>query len=297
MYHKPVLLQESINGLAINPNGIYIDTTFGGGGHSKEILKKLDKGKLVAFDQDEDSKQNKIDDERFLLLNHNFRYLKNFLKYLRLSPVDGILSDLGISSHQIDVRERGFSSRLEGPIDLRMDRKLKVTGADIINSYSEDHLCKIFKEYGEIAAAKKVANVIVKSRNQEKIETISGLKKTVEGIVPKQKENKFHAQILQALRIAVNDELEALRELIIQACDSLKPGGRFVILTYHSLEDRIVKNFFKSGDFEGKLDKDFYGITKAPFKVITRKPIIPDENEIITNSRARSAKLRIAEKI
>ena len=296
MYHHPVLLNESIMGLAIKPNGTYVDATYGGGGHSREILKRLDNGKLIAFDQDEDAMNERIDDERLLLLNHNFRFLKNFLKYYHLSPVDGIIADLGVSSHQIDTKARGFSSRLEGPLDLRMDQKLEITASDIVNNYPEKQLIYIFKTWGEIKEAVALTREILNARTKRPINTIEQLKEIARSLVPRQKENKFYAKLLQALRIVVNDEIEALKDLLNQSYESLKPGGRLVILTYQSIEDKLVKNYFRTGNFEGQLEKDFYGKSMKPLMLINKKPIVPDALEITENSRARSAKLRIAKK-
>jgi len=298
IYHEPVLLKESIEGLAINPEGIYVDVTFGGGGHSAEILKKLIKGKLIAFDQDEDAiKNNKIKDERFELINQNFKYLKNYLKVFGVDKVDGILADLGISSHQIDDAGRGFSTRFNAELDLRMNIKNKETAKDIINNYPVDQLKQIFAEYGELKNAFKIASTIDKKRKTESINTVDQLKGSIKHLSYKGKENKFFAQIFQALRIKVNEELKVLKEMILQATDVLKSHGRLVIISYHSLEDRLIKNFMKSGNFEGKLNKDFYGNILKPFIVISKKPIVPSFEEVEKNNRSRSAKLRIAEKI
>lgn len=297
MYHKSVLLNESINGLAIKSNGIYVDVTFGGGGHSKEILKKLDKGRLIAFDQDEDAEENIINDERFTFINQNFRYLINFLKFYKAIPVDGIIADLGVSSHQLDTPARGFSSRFNGNLDLRMDKKNKLTAKYVINNYTKEKLINIFYQYGELTNAKQLASVIVKNRNEKEIKTINHFKEIISSHVKKGKENKYYAQVLQALRIEVNDELGALKEMLLQTTKALKPGGRLVVISYHSLEDRLVKNFIKSRNFRGEIEKDFFGNPKIDFKFINKKPITPSKEELLKNNRSRSAKLRIAEKI
>lgn len=296
-YHEPVLLKECIEGLNINPEGIYVDVTYGGGGHSKEILKHLTTGKLYAFDQDEDAVKNKVADERLVLIKQNFRYLKNFLKMYNALPVDGLLADLGVSSHQFDEAERGFSTRFDANLDMRMDRSAKLTAAEVLNTYSEDDLKRVFKLYGEVDNAGKLAYFIFNSRKEKAINTVSDLKQVVERCVKRGRENQYYAQVFQALRIEVNKELEVLEELLMQSVEVLKPGGRLVIMSYHSLEDRLVKNVMRSGKTEGEIDKDFYGNPLTPFRVITRKPIVPDEEEIERNSRARSAKLRIAEKL
>ena len=297
MYHTPVLLNESIDGLAIVPEGVYVDVTYGGGGHSRAILEKLTTGRLIAFDQDEDVIGNAIEDERFLLLNQNFKYLKNFLRLHNAIPVNGILADLGISSHQIDNPERGFSTRFEGDIDFRMDRRKQLDGRTVVNTWDEHELIKIFANYGEVANPKKLATNIINFRNSKEIVTTEDLKEAIGNCAPKGKEFRYQAQVFQALRIEVNGELEALKELLIQANDVLASGGRLVVLTYHSLEDRLVKNFIKTGNFEAIMEKDFYGNPQMPLKRISRKPITPSEDELKENNRARSAKLRIAEKI
>jgi 16S rRNA (cytosine1402-N4)-methyltransferase len=295
-YHRPVLLKDCIDGLNINPKGIYVDVTFGGGGHSREILNRLTTGKLYAFDQDEDAVKNKIEDERFILIKQNFKYLKNFLKLHNALPIDGLLADLGVSSHQFDEAERGFSTRFEAKLDMRMDRNSKLTAADILNTYGEEELKNIFKLYGEIDNAGRLAYAIFHSRKEKKIETISDLKSAIEKCVKRGRENQYYAQVFQALRIEVNNELEVLKDLLMQSLEVLKPGGRLVVISYHSLEDRLVKNIIRSGKFEGEVEKDFFGNQLTPFKAITRKPITPSDTEISENSRARSAKLRIAEK-
>ena len=295
-YHNPVLLKECIEGLNINPAGIYVDVTFGGGGHSREILKHLTTGKLYAFDQDDDAVKNKIDDERFVLIKQNFRYLKNFLKMYNALPIDGLLADLGVSSHQFDEAERGFSIRFNAKLDMRMDQNGKQTAADVLNTYSEEELKRIFKLYGEVDNAGYLASIIFHNRKEKHIDTVNDLKVMITKCVKKGRENQYYAQVFQALRIEVNKELDVLQELLIQSLEVLKPGGRLVVISYHSLEDRLVKNIMRSGKFEGEVEKDFYGNQLTPFKQITKKPIIPSAEENEINSRARSAKLRIAEK-
>ncbi len=297
MYHNPVLLNESVLGLAIKSNGTYADVTFGGGGHSREILRLLSDGKLIVFDQDEDAERNFPGDERMIFVNNNFRYLKNFLKFYKAIPVDGIIADLGVSSYQFDNPDRGFSIRFEGDLDLRMDQKSEINAKTILNEYSLDKLRNIFFKFGEVHNASKLANLIVEKRKDEKIASITRFKELISTCIPKEKENKYLAKVFQALRIEVNDELNSLKEMLHQSKEVLRPGGRFVVISYHSLEDRLIKNFFRSGNFEGKIEKDFFGVPQVPFKVITKKPIIATEKEIEKNSRARSARLRIAEKI
>ncbi|MDF2437190.1 MAG: S-adenosyl-methyltransferase MraW [Bacteroidota bacterium] len=295
-YHNPVLLKECIEGLNINPEGVYVDVTFGGGGHSREILRHLTTGKLYAFDQDEDAIKNKIDDPRFVLIKQNFRYLKNFLKMYNALPIDGLLADLGVSSHQFDEAERGFSTRFEAKLDMRMDQNSKVTAAEILNTYSEEDLKRIFRLYGEVDNAGYLASIIYHNRKDKAIETVNDLKVMITKCVKRGKENQYYAQVFQALRIEVNKELEVLEELLKQSLEVLKPGGRLVVMSYHSLEDRLVKNFTRTGKIEGEVEKDFFGNQITPFTQITRKPIVPNEKEVESNSRARSAKLRIAEK-
>ncbi|NQU33174.1 MAG: 16S rRNA (cytosine(1402)-N(4))-methyltransferase RsmH [Bacteroidetes bacterium] len=297
MYHNPVLLKECISGLNIIPNGNYVDVTYGGGGHSKEIIKLLDDGRLIAFDQDLDALKNTIDDERFTLVNHNFQFLKNFLRLHNASQVNGILADLGVSSHQFDIPERGFSTRFDAPLDMRMSQNAHVTAADIVNTYSEEELQRILKNYGEIKNFRWFAKAIVENRNTNTINTTNELIESTRKCYPQHKKNKLLAQLFQALRIEVNDELQTLKTMLEQARDALIPGGRLVVISYHSLEDRLVKNFIKSGNFEGIVNKDFYGNPIVDFKSITRKPLMPGEEEIVANNRARSAKLRIAEKL
>lgn len=295
-YHNPVLLKECIDGLNIKPDGIYVDVTFGGGGHSREILKHLTTGKLYAFDQDDDAVKNKIDDPRFVLIKQNFRYLKNFLKLYNALPIDGLLADLGVSSHQFDEAGRGFSTRFDAKLDMRMDQNSKLTAAEILNTYGEEDLKRIFRLYGEVDNAGYLASIIYHNRKDKEIVTVNDLKVMITKCVKRGKENQYYAQVFQALRIEVNKELDVLQELLLQTLDVLKPGGRAVIMSYHSLEDRLVKNFFRSGKFEGDVEKDFYGNQLTPFKMISRKPIVPSEKEVEENPRSRSAKLRVAEK-
>ena len=295
-YHKPVLLYESISALQIQSHGIYVDATYGGGGHSKEILKELKDGKLVAFDQDTDAEKNVTGDEKLIFVQQNFRYLKRFLKLYNALPIDGIIADLGVSSHQFDTPARGFSLRFDAQLDMRMNTSQSLTAREVLNKYDENDLLKIFSRYGEIRNSKSLASAIISARKSQKIETIEQLKSIVKPLV-KGIENKYFAQLFQALRIEVNQELEALKEFLQQSAEVLKTGGRIAVISYHSLEDRLVKNFFKTGNFEGEDEKDFFGNKKNIFKIITKKPITPSENEIAENPRARSAKMRVAEKI
>ena len=296
-YHQPVMLQECMEGLAINPDGVYVDVTFGGGGHSREILKKLsNKGRLLAFDQDADARKNLPDDDRLTFIDQNFRYLKNNCRLQGAMSVDGILADLGVSSHQFDKPERGFSIRFDADLDMRMDQSTSLTAKEVINTYSEDKLHKIFGIYGEIKNAKSLAREIITARLNAPIETVSELKLALLKLIPKGKENKYLAQVFQALRIEVNQELEALQEFLEQTVDVLKPGGRLVVMSYHSLEDRLVKNFIAKGKFRGEVEKDFFGNQLKPLEAVTRKAVTAGEEEIKLNNRARSAKLRIAEK-
>ena len=296
-YHIPVLPNESICGLNIRKGDNVVDSTFGGGGHSHLILQLLGEGRLFAFDQDADAAANIINDKRLTFIRHNFRYLKNFLRFYGVESVDSVFADLGVSSHDFDVPERGFSFRFDGPLDMRMNRNAAKNAADIVNEYSEKQLLFIFKMYGEITNAAQLVSKIVKSRATSAIKTTTQLREIVSACMPKAIENKYLAQVFQALRIEVNDEMGALKEFLQSALEVLKPQGRLVVITYHSLEDRLCKNFMKAGNFEGIIEKDFFGNTKTPFNVITRKVIVPTEEEIRNNSRARSAKLRIAEKI
>lgn len=293
-YHRPVLLQASIDNLNIKPNGVYVDVTFGGGGHSKEILKKLDKGgRLIAFDQDPQAQANRLDDPRFELVDQNFRFMTNWLRLLGIKKVDGILADLGVSSHQFDSEERGFSIRFDAPLDMRMDMQRPLTAAEIVNTYEEDKFIRLLRNYGELDNARSMARSIIMARP---LYTSEDLKQAVERHLPRMKEHKVLAQLFQALRIEVNDELEVLKTFLQQSAELLTDDGRLVVISYHSLEDRLVKDFMKSGNFEGKPEKDFFGNLLRPLKPLTGKPILPDEAEIELNTRARSAKMRVATK-
>ncbi|MCF6180672.1 16S rRNA (cytosine(1402)-N(4))-methyltransferase RsmH [Lutibacter sp.] len=293
-YHNPVLLKESIDGLAIKPNGIYVDVTFGGGGHSKEILKYLNRdGKLFAFDQDEDAKQNSLEDERFTLIPQNFRYIKRYLRFYNIKKVDGILADLGVSSHQFDVAERGFSTRFNADLDMRMNQTDVLTAYGVINNYKESQLSDVLFQYGELRNARSLAKKIAEARIEKPIKTSFDLKQVLNDFIPKSKEHKVLAQIFQGIRIEVNQEMEALKEFLLQVPELLNPNGRLSVISYHSLEDRLVKRFIKNGMFEGEPEKDFYGNISVPMKKIG-KLIIPSIDEIKLNNRARSAKLRIA---
>ncbi|WP_294071930.1 16S rRNA (cytosine(1402)-N(4))-methyltransferase RsmH [Proteiniphilum sp. UBA1028] len=297
VYHTPALLDESIEGLSICPSGVYVDVTFGGGGHSREILRRLnDDGRLIAFDQDEDAALNAIDDPRFTFVRSNFRFLKNFLRYLEVDEVDGVLADLGVSSHHFDDAERGFSFRFEGDLDMRMNRGTQKSAADILNEYTVERLRDIFSKYGELKNAHKIASSVVAYRQTKKIALTNDLLAILEPFAFKDREKKILAQAFQALRIEVNGEMDALTEMLTQALHVLKPGGRLSVISYHSLEDRLVKNFFRTGNFEGVLIKDFYGNVETPFEQVSRKVIVPAEEEQQQNPRSRSARLRIAEK-
>jgi len=296
-YHVPVLAEASVSGLNIDPAGIYVDATFGGGGHARLILNKIKTGKLVGFDRNSDAAGNIPTDNRFVFVPNNYRFLKNFLEYEKLSPVDGILADLGVSSHQFDEAERGFSFRFDGPLDLRMDLTKGKTAADVVNSYEENALIHMFSFYGEIKNSRNLAKCIIAKRKEKKIETTFEFVAAIEEVTSIKTRNKYLAQVFQALRIEVNEELDSLKEFLEQTPQVLKKGGRLVVISYHSLEDRLVKNFLRSGNIEGKIEKDFYGRSLSPFKIITRKPLMADVEETERNSRARSAKLRIAEKI
>ncbi len=296
-YHNPVLLHEAVDGLNIRPDGVYVDVTFGGGGHSREILRRLGPhGKLIAFDQDKDALENALEDERFLLINQNFRFLKNFIRFHGFKTVDGILGDFGVSSHQFDRAERGFSTRFEAELDMRMNRESNFSAYTVINKYEETQLRNVLSSYGELRSAAGMARVIVESRENERIKTSEQLKSVLRRFLPPHKENKILAQIYQAIRIEVNQEIEALKEFLLQTSEVLQPGGRISLISYHSLEDRLVKRFIRSGMFEGEPEKDVFGRVEVPFKAI-RKLIIPSVDEIKQNNRARSAKLRIAEKL
>ena len=297
-YHIPALLHETIDGLNIRPDGVYVDVTFGGGGHSREILNHLGKnGKLLGFDQDEAAYNNRLEDDRFIFVRSNFRYITNFLKYHGLEQVDGILADLGVSSHHFDSADRGFSFRFDGNLDMRMNKKATLSAELIINTYPEEKLANLFYNYGELKNARKLASAIEKARAQKRITTIKELLDILQPFFKFEREKKDLAKAFQAIRIEVNDEMGTLKELLTQIPGLLKPGGRLAVITYHSLEDRLVKNFIRSGNMEGKLEKDFFGNIQAPLKAVTNKPIIPTDQEVNVNPRARSAKLRIAEKI
>ncbi|WP_207534628.1 16S rRNA (cytosine(1402)-N(4))-methyltransferase RsmH [Desertivirga arenae] len=297
-YHVPVMLRECIESLDIKSDGIYVDVTFGGGGHSREILKNLGgEGRLLAFDQDVDAQRNIPQDDRLTFIDQNFRYLKNYCRLHKALPVDGILADLGVSSHQFDQPERGFSTRFDADLDMRMDQGGSLNAKEVVNTYSEEDLHRIFGMYGEIQNAKSLARVIVTSRLNKPIDTIAGLKEVIKKLIPKGKEHKYLAQVFQALRIEVNQELEALQEFLAQSIEVLKPGGRLVIMSYHSLEDRLVKNFIAKGKFKGEVEKDFFGNEIKPLEAVTRKAIVASPEEISENNRARSAKLRVAVKL
>lgn len=298
-YHKPVLLKESIEGLQIKSDGTYVDLTFGGGGHSMSILENIKEGSLYAFDQDPDAAENaaRINSNCFKFIKNNFKFTDKFLKLHGVHKVDGILADLGVSSHQIDTPERGFSTRFEGELDMRMDKEASKSAKQVINNYTQEELHKIFGMYGEVKNAKTLAAAIVQARNQEAIKTNEDLKKVLYEFAPRGREFKYFAQVFQALRIEVNDELGVLKEMLTRCMNVLKPGGRIVIISYHSLEDRLVKNFFNKGKFFGDVEKDVFGNELKPLQAITRKPIVASEQDIIENNRARSAKMRIAEKL
>lgn len=296
VYHIPVLSNECIQGLNISPGCDVVDATYGGGGHSRLILQQLGQGRLFAFDQDEDAAGNAPGDNRLFFIRHNFRYLKNFLRYYKVDKVDAILADLGVSSHDFDDAERGFSFRSPGALDMRMNRRGTKDAAAIVNNYTEEALRNLFSQYGEIKNARNLAGRIVAARQEHGIKTTTHLREIVSPLAPGKLENKYLAKVFQALRIEVNDEIEALKEFLTASLDVLKQGGRLAVISFHSLEDRICKNFFRSGNFEGKIEKDFYGNPVTPFKLINRKVISPGEEELLRNSRSRSAKLRIAEK-
>ena len=297
-YHVPVLLQESIDGLDIKPDGVYVDVTFGGGGHSKEILRRLGKkGHLYGFDQDEDAEKNIPDDMRFTFVRSNFRYLTNWMRYYNVEHIDGLLADLGVSSHHFDDETRGFSFRFEAPLDMRMNKRSGMTAAEILNNYSEEQLADIFYIYGELKNARKIASAIIKAREEKHIETTGDLMQIAERMLQREREKKETAKLFQALRIEVNHEMDALKEMLDGACKVLQDGGRLSVITYHSLEDRIVKNFMKAGNVEGKVRQDFFGRTEAPFRAISNKVIVPSDEEMQRNPRSRSAKLRVAERV
>ncbi|MDR2683532.1 MAG: 16S rRNA (cytosine(1402)-N(4))-methyltransferase RsmH [Dysgonamonadaceae bacterium] len=297
-YHVPVLLQESVAALNIRPEGMYVDVTFGGGGHAKEILRQLgDNGRLYGFDQDEDAEKNRLSDPRFIFIRSNFRYLAAFMDWHGVPGIDGLLADLGVSSHHFDDEARGFSFRFAGDLDMRMNKRAGQTAAELLNTSSEAALADVFYLYGELRNARAIAGAVVRARNHRNIRTTQDLTEILQPFCGREKEKKQLAQAYQALRIAVNGEMDALKEMLAQAGERLRPGGRMVVLTYHSLEDRLVKNFFKTGNFEGVIEKDFYGNVHSPFRPVNNKVIVPDEAEIERNPRSRSAKLRIAEKV
>ena len=296
MYHQSVMLEQCLEGLNIKPEGVYVDVTFGGGGHSRAILERLTTGHLYAFDQDEDAAQNVFDDERFTFIPQNFKYFKNFVQLYHGGKIDGVIADLGVSSHQFDTPEKGFSTRFDGPLDMRMSQMTPNDATTVVNTYDHAALTRILRLYGEMQQPQLIASDIIMARDAEPIETTAQLKMAVQRHLPRGKENKVLAQLFQALRIEVNQELEALTTFLGQCPDVLASGGRLVVMSYHSLEDRLVKNFIKTGNAEGKEEKDFFGNLLTPYNIITRKPIVPSDEETESNSRARSAKLRIAER-
>ena len=297
-YHVPVLLNESVDGLNIKAGGVYVDVTFGGGGHSKEILSRLPEGaRLFSFDQDADAERNIIADDKFTFVRSNFRYIKNFMRYHEVDGIDGVLADLGVSSHHFDDSERGFSFRFDGKLDMRMNQRAGKTAADIVNTYEEEALADLFYLYGELKNSRKIASAIVKARNTKALRTIEDLLNVVKPMFGREREKKELAKVFQALRIEVNQEMDALKEMLLAVTELLKPGGRLSVITYHSLEDRIVKNLMKTGNCEGKEEKDFFGRSSSPYRLINNKVIVPDADEQERNPRSRSAKLRIAEKI
>lgn len=297
VYHIPVLLNESIEGMNLKANGIYADMTFGGGGHSKEILRRMGEDcHLYSFDQDEDAEKNIVNDKRFTFVRSNFRYLRNFMRYYGVEQLNGILADLGVSSHHFDDSERGFSFRFDGKLDMRMNKRAGMTAADIVNTYDEEKLADVFYIYGELKNSRKLAATIAKARQQKQITTIGEFLDIIKPLFGREREKKELAKVFQALRIEVNHEMEALKEMLYEATDLLKPGGRLVVITYHSLEDRMVKNLIKAGNIEGKVEQDFYGNVQSPFRAVNNKVIVPTDEEVNQNPRSRSAKLRIAEK-
>jgi 16S rRNA (cytosine1402-N4)-methyltransferase len=297
VYHIPALLKESIDGLNIRPDGIYVDVTFGGGGHSMEILKRLKTGRLIAFDQDEDAVINTPADDNFLFLNQNFRFLRNNLRFNNIQSIDGLIADLGVSFHQFDEPDRGFTFRQNAPLDMRMNKKGTVTAAHLLNTMDETSLADIFYRYGELSNSRRIAAEIVRARAVKPFATVNDIMNTAGKLAPFRQEHKFYARLFQSLRIAVNHEIDYLQEMLEQAFSLLKSGGRLVVISYHSLEDRLVKNFMKTGNFTGEEKKDFYGNIETPFRIINRKGTTPDDKEVAINNRARSARLRIAEKI
>lgn len=297
VYHIPALLKESIEGLNIRPEGIYVDVTFGGGGHSMEILKQLTSGKLIAFDQDDDASLNAPADERFLFLDQNFRFLKNNLRFNNIEFIDGLIADLGVSFHQFDEPERGFTFRQDAPLDMRMNKSSSETAANLLNTMNESDLADIFYNFGELTNSRRIAREIVAARSSKPLTSVNDIIDAIGKLAPYRQEHKFYAKVFQALRIAVNHEIDYLKEMLKQSLSVLNSGGRLVVITYHSLEDRVVKNFMKTGDFDGVEKKDFYGNIETPFRLINRKGTTPGDDEIANNNRSRSARLRIAEKI
>ena len=296
-YHVPVLLKESVEGMNLQPGGIYVDVTFGGGGHSREILRQGDSTiRLFSFDQDEDAERNIVDDKRFTFVRSNFRYLHNFLRYHEVEEVDAVLADLGVSSHHFDDSERGFSFRFDGKLDMRMNKRAGMTAAEVVNTYDEERLANIFYLYGELKNSRKLASAITKARSNKQIVTIGDFLDIVKPMFGREREKKELAKVFQALRIEVNQEMEALKEMLYAATEALKPGGRLVVITYHSLEDRMVKNMMKTGNIEGKAEQDFFGNVQTPFRLVNNKVIVASDEEVARNPRSRSAKLRIAEK-
>lgn len=297
MYHDPALLEETLDGLSIKSSGIYVDVTYGGGGHSKEILERLDdSGKLFAFDQDPDAKANLIEDSRFQFIQQNFSFTRNYLRMYAALPVDGLLADLGVSFHQFDEAKRGFSFRFDGPLDMRMDQSRELTAAKVLNEYEAEDLLRLFRLYGELRNASQVVDRLLSYRSSSLFESTAQLKEVLKGLVPQKVEHKFLAQVFQALRIEVNQELKVIEDLLNQAKEVIKAGGRLVVITYHSLEDRLVKNYMKTGNVEGRLEKDFFGNIQRPFEPVNKKPIVASHDEVLRNNRSRSAKLRIAER-
>ena len=296
-YHVPALLKESIDGLNIRPDGTYVDITFGGGGHSMEILKRLKTGRLIAFDQDDEAGVNAPADKRFLFLNQNFRFLKNNLQFNGIKSIDGLIADLGVSFHQFDEPERGFTFRQDAPLDMRMNKKGSVSAAHLLKTLDETSLADVFYNFGELTSSRRIAKEIVAARRVKPLKTVNDIIDAIGRLAPFSQEHKFYARVFQALRIAVNHEIEYLKEMLEQALSVLNPGGRLVAITYHSLEDRVVKNFLRTGNFEGEEKKDFYGNIETPFRIVNRKGTTPGEDELAINKRARSARLRIGEKI
>lgn len=297
MFHRPVLVEESIQGLNVKPGGVYVDATYGGGGHAGRIIEKIEDGLLIAFDQDTEAGKNLIDDDRLIFINHNFRYMKNFLKYLGFNQIDGILADLGVSSHHLDVPERGFSFRFDASLDMRMNQYAPHSAAFVINTYTAKALNDIFRNYGEIRKTRPLVEAILEKRNKRQINTTSELVDALKDYIPQKYRNKFLAKVFQALRMEVNKEIENLKQFLKQSYEMLKSGGRLTVISYHSIEDRIVKNYIKSGRFSGEPIKDFYGNVLAPFAMVNKRVILPSGEEVRNNNRARSARLRIAEKL